>query len=227
MARDLIHPPDLAPRLEEPGHDLAGLFLEIGVISRVAQSRGTDLHALHRLGHDVEMLTGLQRDVDADLGCEMSSPHSGREYDSVRLYLALFGDDPGDPTVRFLELGDRHTLDEPGATHLCALCQSHRRVDGRGLSVSGNVQHADEIVGAHQRPKFRSSIEVDDLGVDSHTFGHGGAAEEFLPPLVVVSDRYRARSPVPRCLIRLVFQLFEQTGRVRCELRERVGRLQL
>ncbi len=61
---DAVHAPGFATRLERAQQDLARVFLVIGAFVRHAQDRQL-LQPVDRLGHDVEMLAGLQRHVDA------------------------------------------------------------------------------------------------------------------------------------------------------------------
>ena len=67
VAGDAVEVPHLAPGLEEAGHDLAGLLLEVRVVAGVAQHRRVSVES-QGLGDDVEVLAGLQRHVDPDLG---------------------------------------------------------------------------------------------------------------------------------------------------------------
>ena len=55
----------LALRLEGAEQQLAGVLLVVGAIVGVAQHRQVGRQPGERLGDDVEMLAGLQRDADA------------------------------------------------------------------------------------------------------------------------------------------------------------------
>jgi len=128
VPRDLVHAPDLAPRLEEAGHDLAGLLFEVRVVLGVAQRWRAELHPVELFGHDVEVLACLERHVDADLRGEVARPHTGGEHDHVCLDRSLLGHDAGDRAVLRRQVGDRHAFDDGGATGSRTLGQRNRGV---------------------------------------------------------------------------------------------------
>ena len=190
VAGDLIGAPDLAAGLEEPGHELARLFFEVGVVAGITQRRSADLHSVEGFGDYVEVLACLQRNVDPDLGSEVTGPHAGREHDCLGLDLTLFGDHAGDFAVGNFQVRYRNAFDDSGPTGLGPFGQGHRGVYRRGLTVAGQVQRPDEIVGTHQRPQFTRLVEVDHPGLNTDPFCHRRAAQDFFPALFVVGDRY-------------------------------------
>jgi len=90
-----------------------------------------------------------------------------------------------------------------------------------------NVERADQVVGPHERPALRRFVEVDDPRLDADTLGHGGAAKDLLPTLLVVRNGDRAGGAVAGGLAGFVLELLEQSGRVGGELGQRVRRLEL
>ena len=183
-----VEVPHLAPGLEESGHDLAGLLLEVGVVAGVAQHRRVGVQA-ERLADDVEVLAGLQRHVDPDLGGEVAGPDSGGQHHRLGVDAALLGVDAGYGTVLRAQPGDGCVLDDAHAPASGALGQGHGGVHRGGVAVAGNVQRADEVVGADQRPTLAQFVHADLAGLHPDRDGHGRAPPDLLPALGV--GRYR------------------------------------
>ncbi len=80
ITRNAVKIPNFCFGFEKAGHDLAGLFLEIGVIARISNNRHTPFRPVERFSHYVEVLTGLERHIDTDRFREVTCPHSSRHY---------------------------------------------------------------------------------------------------------------------------------------------------
>ena len=91
------------PRLRlglEPADDQpADLLLEVGVAVGVAQHRQVGVHALDRLGHDVEVLGGVQRHGDPGQGADLLGPLAGAVDDDLGLDVAGVGAHAGHAPV--------------------------------------------------------------------------------------------------------------------------------
>ena len=76
--------PRLGLRLEAADDQPADLLLEVGVAVRVAQDRHVGVHAVDRLGDDVEVLGGVQRDVHARHRADLLGPLARTVDDDAR-----------------------------------------------------------------------------------------------------------------------------------------------
>ena len=236
VPRDAVEAPHLGLGLEEADHELAGLFLEVRVVSGVAKYGRGGVEPLKRFGDHVEVLAGLQRDVHPDLRSQVAGPHAGCEHNGLgfdQMTPVIVGAASGfrprtaDGTVAGFEAGDRHPFDDAAPAGSCPLGQSHGGVHRRDQTVVWQVQRAHEIVGADQRPHLGELVHVDLAGLDADSGPHRRAAQDLLPTLGIRRDRDRARRPEAGGLARLVLQRFEQAHRVRGELGEAVRRLEL
>ena len=145
---DAVHAPGLGHRLEGAEHHLAGVFLVVGALVRHAQHR-QPRQARDRLGDQVEMLAGMQRDVDAGHGAELARPHAGAVDDDVGLDRALLAalrpGDAGDAAVLLVDRGDLHALDDLRAALPRAFGQRHGDVGRIALAVERQVHGADHV----------------------------------------------------------------------------------
>ena len=90
--RDLVRRhPRLGLRLEAADDQPADLLLEVGVAVGVAQDRQVGVHAVDRLGDDVEVLGGVQRHVDAGHRADLLGPLPGAVDDDLGLDVAGVG----------------------------------------------------------------------------------------------------------------------------------------
>ena len=218
--RHALKMPDLAAGLEESGHDLAGLLLEVRVVAGIAQHGGCHVHALQRLGDDVEVLAGLQRHVHADGRRQLARPHARGEDDRLGLDVTPIGLHTADPTAAGLQPRDGHALVDGCTAVARPLRQRHGHVHRRELAVALHQQGAHQIVGMYERPALLQLVEVQNAGLDAHHRPHRRAAEHLLPALRVVGHGDRALCAETRRLAGLLLQLLEQASGVGGELRE-------
>lgn len=169
---DAIELPDLAPGFEEADHQLAGLLLEVGVPTGVADRWHPRGHPVDRSRHEVEVLACLQRNVHPDAGRQLSGPHAGAEHDRFGLDGAEDGVHPGGAIAIATQSRDLHTFEDPYPAILGALRQGHGGVHGARLSVAGDVDRADQIIGAEQGPVVTDLVQIDDVCVDPDRLRH-------------------------------------------------------
>ncbi len=173
------------------------------------------------------MLAGLERDVHSDGGGQLPGPDAGCKHDGLGLDVAALGLDTGHLAVPGNQLVHCDTLDDASTPGSSALGQRHRRVDRRCLAVVRDIESADEVVDVEERPHGFGPVEVDHLRDDITRLRHRRPAQDLLPALVVGGDRDGAGGAVPRCLAGFVLEFLVETGRVRCQRGEAVGRLEL
>ncbi len=91
--------PRLGLRLEAADDQPADLLLEVRVAVGVAQDRHVGCTPSMRLGDDVEVLGGVQRDVDARHGADLLGPLARAVDDDLGLDVAAVGAHAGDRAV--------------------------------------------------------------------------------------------------------------------------------
>src|SRR6516164_8495091 len=101
------------------------------------------------------MLGRLERDVYPGQFAELARPHPGAVDHELRLDVALRGADPGHRAAAPQEPGNRHALDDPGATHPGSLGQRHRHVDRVHPPVARDVEPGEHVVGPREREQAR------------------------------------------------------------------------
>lgn len=105
--------PRLGLGLEATDEQAAHLLLDVGPAVGVAQHREVPVHALDRLGDDVEVLGRVERDVDPGHRADGSRPLPGAVDDDVGLDVTVVGAHPGGPPVTRQHVGDADTLGDP------------------------------------------------------------------------------------------------------------------
>ena len=152
---DAVHAPGLGHRLEGAEHHLAGVLLVVGAFVRHAQHRQPG-EAGDRLGDEIEMLAGVQRDGDAVLRAELARPHAGAVDDDVGFDHAAARSpccpgDAGDAAVLRVDLGHLHVLDDRRAALARALGQRHGDVGRVALAVERQMHGADHVRDVEMR----------------------------------------------------------------------------
>src|SRR6185437_3342038 len=115
VRRDSRYPPRRADRLEQAEHQPAALLPVVAVAGGVLQYRPVPVDPFDRLGQEVVVLGGLQRDGDPGQLAELTGPHSGAVDHEFGLDVAARGADTGHGTAVLYETGDRDALDDPRA----------------------------------------------------------------------------------------------------------------
>ena len=149
--RDPGYLPRRADRLEQAKHQSAALLPVIAVVGGVLQHRPAAVHPLDRLGQQVVVLGGLQRDAHPGQLAEFPRPHAGAVDNVLGLDVAARGPDPGDSTAVAEEASDSDALDDPGALHPGAPGQRHGHVDRVDPAVGRDVEGGQHVVDPGQR----------------------------------------------------------------------------
>ena len=145
---DAVHAPGLGDRLEGAEHHLAGVFLVVGAFVRHAQDWQA-AKAGNRLGDEVKVFAGVQRDGDAVLRTQFAGPHAGAIDDDVgfdrALFVTLRPGDAGNAAIPAMNLRHLDVLDDFCAALPRALGQSHGDVGRVALAVERQVHGADHV----------------------------------------------------------------------------------
>ena len=167
VRRDALHLPRRADRLEQAEHQAAALFPVVAVVGGVLQHRPVPVDLPDRLGQQVVVLGGLQRDGDPGQLAEFPCPHPGAVDDVLGLDVAARGADTGHGTAVLHKTGDRDALDDPRALHPGAAGQRHRHVDRVDPAVGRDVEAGQHVVDPRQRPQLGDLARRDLVHVDA------------------------------------------------------------
>ncbi len=152
--------PRLGDRLESAHHEAADFLLVVDEAVGIADHRQRGRHAGNRLGDDVEVFGGIERNIHAGHAPEFARPlaaavDEGLAGDFAFVRVSLPSDSGHAATVH-PHADDFHALEYRGAARPGALGERLREIGGVGLSVAGNPHGAGKIVGAQDRRDRRS-----------------------------------------------------------------------
>jgi hypothetical protein len=159
--------PRRADRLEEPDHEPAALLPEVAEARRILQHGQRAVDALDRLGDEVVVLGGLQRDIHADALAELAGPHAGAVDDVLRLDVTLRRAYAAHRTAAGEEPGRRHPLQHGDPAHPGPLGQRHGGVDRVDPAVLGDIEAGQHVVGAGGREELLDLARGDLVNVDA------------------------------------------------------------
>ena len=131
------HTERLSHWFEGPDHESAGLFLDVDAVVGVAQHRQARGQIGDRFGHQIEVLTGVQRNVDSHVTAQLVGPHAGRGDHVLGIDGSLIGIDANRLAIGGADVFDGHALEDPGAPLLGHVDHGHGGVHWRGLTISG------------------------------------------------------------------------------------------
>jgi hypothetical protein len=172
--RDLVGcDPRLGRGLEPADHKPTHLFLEVGVPVRVPQDRQVRVHALERLGDDVEVLGGVQRDGGAHHRADLLGPLAGAVDDDLGLDVAGVGAHTGHPAVLGQDVEDAGPLGDPGTALTRALGQCGGEVRRVRLPVTGQPDGAEQVLDLHDRVALRGLLRCQQLALEAVGVGGG------------------------------------------------------
>ena len=146
--------PRRADRLEQAEHQAAALFPVIAVAGRILQHRPAAIHPVDRLGQQVVVLGGLQRDVHPGQLAKLPGPHPGAVDDVLGLDVAARRAHAGHRAAAGQEPGYRRALDDPRAAHPGAPGQRHRHVDRVHPAVGRDIEAGQHVIGPRQREQL-------------------------------------------------------------------------
>ena len=200
ILRNARHAPGFADRLERAEHHLARVLLVIGAFIGHPQDRHLG-EARDGLGHDVEMLAGVQRHVGAGHAADLVAPHPGAVDDHVTGDMAAVAAiirrpvDAGHAAAFAGNAGHLDTLLDERAVLPGALGQRQRDIGRIALTVGGKPDAAGDPVEVEMRIFLLDLCRAELIAGHAEGTGHGGVAGEFLQPLTGQGDRDRTDLP--------------------------------
>ena len=142
------------------------------------------------------------------------APHAGAIDHDLGLDVARRGANPDRPAILDHDLGHGRVFEDSRPPAARALGQRLRGVDRVGLAVLGQVNRADHVVDADQRPELPGALRAEHIDLQAETARHGGAALEFLEALLGGGDRNRADLAEAGRLPGLLFERGVELGRI-------------
>ena len=150
VLRDARHAPRFSHRFKSADQQLASVFLVIQALIRLAQDRQIARQAVNRFGHHVEMLTGVQRHIDASQATDLTAPHAGAIDHQIGGDIASVGGHADHPILPAMDRGDLDILDQFGAARSRALGHGMGDVGRVELAVAGQKHAADHTLSVDQ-----------------------------------------------------------------------------
>ena len=216
--RDAVRTPGPGFGLEGADQQLARIVLVIGAGVVIPHDRKARVQAFDGFEQGIVVLAGVQRHVDADGGRQVAGPHACAEDDAIGIDFTMRGGNAGYAAFGGADGGYRHVLDNahPGAAR--ALGERLGDVHRVGVAVRRNMDAAEHVAGVQQRHPFLDRLRCQHLHFQTEHLGHGGAALEFLEPLLVGRQRDRSAPAITRRLASLGFEPVVQLPRVAGEM---------
>ena len=129
------------------------------------------------------MLTGMQGNVHPHRCGQIAGPHAAAHHHILGFDLALLSGHSGDLLTIMQNGRYCAVLQDLNAVGPSALGQSLGDIHRIGITVAGDVETAQDIVGLYQRDSFLDLLGTDHVDLKAEYLGHGGAALEFLKAL--------------------------------------------
>jgi hypothetical protein len=170
------------------------------------------MHPDHLLGHDIEVLGRVERDVDAGQRADCPGPLARAVHDDVRLDSSAISGYAGDRARLRVYSDHPGALEDTGALQAGPLRERGGHVDRVDLAVARQPDRADQIIGAEERPPFARLIRTDQLALEVVGLGCGRR-----PPQLghAVGGAGHSQTPAPleaRCQPGLLLQLGVEAG---------------
>ena len=227
VGRDALHAPGLGHRLEAAHQQAPDFLAHVDVAVGIAQHGQVGGDAVHRLGHDVEVLGGVQRHRHAGHGAEIARPHARAVDHDLAGDVAARGADARDGAAAGADRRHRGVLEDRDAALARALREGQRGVDGIRAPVARQPHRAGQVVGAQQRPAASRLGRRDHLGVDVEAARHRRQARQLVHALGVARQAEAARAAEARGLAGLRLEALVEVGAVLGEPGEVVGGAEL
>ena len=216
---DAVHAPGFGLLLEGAHEQLARVLLDVEARVLLAQRRGVGAQPRDRLGHDVEVLGGVERRVDARQPADLAAPHAAAVDDELRADVAVVRRHARDPAAAPAYGRDPGVLEDPRAAHTRALGVGQRRVDGIRLPLARDEDPADQVVRVQQRPQVQRLSRRQHPDLEPEAAAHGGVALELDEPFLVGRHEQRPILLVAGGLAGLLLQGQQNLGGVLGEAR--------
>ena len=227
---DALHAPGLGHRLEGAEQDLARVLLVVGAFLGDPEHR-EPLEAGDRLGDDVEVLAGVERQGHAVPRGEITAPHAAAVHHQVggdvALGLARLPVDAGDAPVGAGHRRHLHLLDDARAPRPRALGERQRDIARVRLSIRRQMHAGHDAFDVETRVHRRDLGGGELVHLDIEGARHGGETQNLLAPLGAQrhGDRPALAEAGGKAGLRL--QSPVEIGRVFCEPGPVLARLQL
>ena len=151
---DALHAPGLGHRLEGAEQDLARVLLVVGAFLGDPEHR-EPLEAGDRLGDDVEVLAGVERQGHAVPRGEITAPHAAAVHHQVggdvAIGLARLPVDAGDAPVGAGHRRHLHLLDDARAPRPRALGERQRDIGRVRLAIRRQMHAGDDAFDVETR----------------------------------------------------------------------------
>ena len=194
IGRDTIHRPGLGVWLKSTEQHLACIFLVIGAFIRHAQHRHLGQPG-NRLCHDVEMLAGMKRHVDAQHPAHLMAPHAAAIDDHVTGdlagFFALRPIDTGDAAPIALHAGGERLFDDLRPVLPRTLGQSERNIGRVTLTIQWQVNPSGHAVDVQMIVTLFYFLGRDLFHLDTKGAGHPGLPVDLFLALFCQGNRDR------------------------------------
>ncbi|CAB4737336.1 unannotated protein [freshwater metagenome] len=188
--RELVgRDPGLRHRLEPADDEPADLLLHIGVAVGVAEDRHHPIDALDLVGHDVEVLGGVQRHVHAGHRADGLRPLPRAVHDDAGLDVALIGADAGDGATRHRHADNPGALEDPGPELARSAGEGLRDIGRVRRAVARQPDRALQITGLENRDALEGLRWREDLALEVEGLGGRGSAQQLHHSLGGSGDR--------------------------------------
>ena len=196
--RDALHAPGLGFGLEGPEQHLACILLVVGPLVRHPEHRQL-AKSLDGFGDDVEVLAGMERNVDSRHRAKVTRPHARTVHHDVAGDTALARPgrpgNPGHPSVLPVDVRHSHAFGDPHASLACSGGQGLGDIGGIALAVQGKMHGADDIGNIEPGIEFLHLASRNLVDVDAEGAGKRGGPVDLL--LAVPGQRHRDGAVLP------------------------------
>ena len=146
------------------------------------------------------MFAGVQRCRHTHAGSQIAGPHTTAYHDIIGINRTVRGINASYPIAIMANFGDLRVFKNLCAASARALGQRLCNVNCIGIAITGDVDSADHVVDIDYVGERLDLFWRHDMDRQIEDLGHGGAAFQFLEPLLVSRHRDRAALPVSSCL---------------------------
>ena len=182
VLRDAIHRPRFSVGFKRTEQDFSCVFFVIRTFVGDAQDRHLG-QPLNRLGHDIEMLAGMQRDVDARHTTNFVAPHTATVHDHVAVDCACLSSAAPihgfHPTTIAIDLGHGSAFNHLGTVLTRPFCQSQRDVCRVALPIKRQVNASGHTVDVQMFVAFFNFFWADFLDFNTERARHRRLAENL------------------------------------------------
>ena len=206
--------PGLGRRLEAADDEPADLLLHVGVPVGVAQDGELRVDPLDLLGHHVEVLGRVERDVHATEEADGLRPLAGAVHDDLGLDGAPVRHDARHPAVPSGDAGDPGVLLDTDAPEARAAGERGRHVDGVDGGIAGQPEGAEQIARLEDGVPLEGLAGGEQLALEVVGLGRRRRPAQLDHPLGSARHGHAAAPLEARGEARLRLELAVETGGV-------------